>query len=120
GGAEQSRTTEIEQRPQVAEMVLDGCAGQHEPAASSQLLDRACLRGSGILDRLSLVEHDQGPAWFLEPGLPPSQAVRRHDEIVLREGGSRSVGDTAKVIGGAFRAMGEEDTKRRAEARQLL
>ena len=41
GGAQQAGTAEIEQRPQIAQMVFDRRAGEHDPARGGQLLDAA-------------------------------------------------------------------------------
>src|SRR5207253_11145343 len=62
GRAEQAGTAKVEQRPEIAEMVLDRRAREHEPAAGLQVLDGACLGSPRILDGLSFIEHDEGPA----------------------------------------------------------
>ena len=72
---------EVEQRPEVAEPVLDRGARQGDPGAAAELLDRARLPGPGVLDRLGLVEDDQRPGGLAEPREPRHLAVRRDDEI---------------------------------------
>ena len=57
---------EVEDGPQVAHAVLDGRAGQSEPARSGELENRARLRGMRILDVLSLVDHDAMPFQTLQ------------------------------------------------------
>ena len=60
-GADETGVGEVEDRPQVAEAVLDGGAGEREPGAGGdppQLLGRLAGR---VLDGLRLVEDDAGP-----------------------------------------------------------
>ena len=60
-GADQARVGEVEDRPQVAEAVLDRRAGEGQPAAgrdAAQLLGRLVGR---VLDGLGLVEDDPVP-----------------------------------------------------------
>ena len=59
--ADEARVGEVEDRPQVAEPVLDRRAGEREPGAgrdAAQLLGGLAGR---VLDRLRLVEHDRAP-----------------------------------------------------------
>src|SRR5215203_1295803 len=53
---EQARVDEVEDRPQVAEAVLDRCPGQRDPGPRLQRLGRAGLLGARVLDRLRLVQ----------------------------------------------------------------
>ena len=58
---DEARIGEVEDRPEVADAVLDRRAGQRQPRASGdapQLLGGLAGR---VLDRLRLVEHDRGP-----------------------------------------------------------
>ena len=60
-GADEARVGEVEDRPQVAEAVLDRRAGERQPGAgrdAAQLLGGLAGR---VLDGLRLVEHDAVP-----------------------------------------------------------
>ena len=59
--SQQSGIDEVEDRPQVAEPVLDRRAGQGNARFGLELLDRSGLLGGRILDGLRLVEHHQSP-----------------------------------------------------------
>ena len=80
-GAEQARQQEVEERPQVAEMVLDRRAGQGDARARGQLLGRPRLLRARVLDGLRFVEDDQVPRRRREGWDPQQRAVARDDEI---------------------------------------
>ena len=61
-GPDEARVGEVEDRPQVAEPVLDRRAGERQPGVgrdAAQLLGGVARR---VLDRLRLVEHDRAPS----------------------------------------------------------
>ncbi len=60
-GTQQSGANEIEQRPQIAQPVLYRRAGEREPHAALQGLDRLRLTRCRILDGLRFIEHHQRP-----------------------------------------------------------
>ena len=66
--SQQPGIDEVEDRPQVAEPVLDRRAGERDARVGLELLDGPGLLGAGILDRLRLVEHGQAPRRRSEPG----------------------------------------------------
>ena len=68
GGAELPRVDEVEDRPQIAEAVLDRGAGQSDAGLGLQRLGRPCLLGMRVPDRLRLVENDQPPVDLGEHG----------------------------------------------------
>src|SRR2546430_16954828 len=59
--AQQARVEEVVDRPEVAETVLDGRAGERDARVRLQRLDRLRLPGPGAPDRLRLVEDRQRP-----------------------------------------------------------
>ena len=61
GVAQQTRVDEIEDRPQVAQVILDRRAGQRDPCPCLQRFRRFGLTGVRILDRLRLVQNDEPP-----------------------------------------------------------
>ena len=62
GRAQQAGIDEVEDRPQVAEPVLDRRAGERDARVGLERLDGLGLLGRRILDRLGLVEDGQPPA----------------------------------------------------------
>ncbi len=84
--AQQARLQEVEERPEVAEPVLDGRAGQRHANACSHGLRRARLPGAGVLDGLRLVEDDEPPFALAEPRGASHGTVRRDDGVDLLEG----------------------------------
>ncbi len=56
--SQQSGIDEVEDRPQVAEPVLDGRTGQGNARVGSELFDHFGLLGGRVLDSLGLVKHD--------------------------------------------------------------
>ena len=62
GRAEQARIKEIEDRPQVAKIILDWRAGERDAALGVERLDGAGLLGVGVLDRLRLVDNGEPPS----------------------------------------------------------
>jgi hypothetical protein len=59
--AEVAGAEEVEDRPEIAEPVLDRGAGQGEAVRRRELEDRLGLGGLGVLDVLGLVNHDPVP-----------------------------------------------------------
>ena len=66
-GAEQPRSQEVEERPEIPEAVLHRRAREGEARAPAERLDRARLLGAGVLDGLRLVEHDEAPLALEQP-----------------------------------------------------
>ena len=60
-GAEQAGVDEVEDRPEIAEAVLDRRAGERDARPRVDLLGGARLLGAGVLDRLRLVEDGESP-----------------------------------------------------------
>ena len=83
--SQQSGIDEVEDRPQIAEPVLDGRAGQCDARFGLQLLDRLGLLGGRILDGLRLVKHHQSPGVVCEPRNASQKAVARDDQIDIRQ-----------------------------------
>ena len=73
--SEQAGIDEVEDRPQVAEVVFHRRSGQGDPGFSLQGLGGARLLGVGVLDRLRLVQHHEAPGRFLPA---PAGAAARH------------------------------------------
>jgi hypothetical protein len=84
GGAEHARVQELEQAPQLAEVVFDGRSAQREAVPCPQQPRRLCRRARRVLDRLRFVEND-----VLERDLrqvrrvATHRAVRRQHQVVL-------------------------------------
>ena len=83
--SQQSRIDEVEDRPQVAEPILDRRAGQRNARFGLELLDRFGLLGGRVLDGLRFVEHHQSPWCSFEPRRTRQKAVARDDEIDIRQ-----------------------------------
>ena len=82
---------EIEDRPEIAQAVLDRRAGQGQPMRRGELQDRARLGRLRVLDVLRLVDHHAVPLHALQELLVQArQRERGQDDIVrlarLREG----------------------------------
>ena len=73
--AEQARVDEVEDRPEIAEAVLDRRAGQRDARLRLQRLGRPGLPGARVLDRLRLVEDGQAPVDLGEHGQAQQRAV---------------------------------------------
>ena len=61
GVAQQARIDEVEDRPQIAEVIFDRRSGQRDPRLGLQRLRRFGLPGVRVLDRLRLVQDDEAP-----------------------------------------------------------
>ncbi len=86
--AEQARHDHIENGPELAEAVLDRCAGECQLLGGGDSAHRLGRFGVGVLDGLGLVEHQcrpGDPPEFL--GVASHQTVRRDHEVVLGHGG---------------------------------
>jgi hypothetical protein len=81
-GPQQARVGEVQDRPQVAQAVLDGRAGEGDAAAgrdAAQLLGHVAGR---VLDGLGLVEDDPGPLEVAQGvDVAHGRAVRRDDHV---------------------------------------
>ena len=91
---EQRRVEHLHDRPQLPEVVLDGGAGQREPAGRGQRPDRFGLLGLGVLHVLGLVEHDP------RHGHLPARPVPVDERVA----GDHDVRGRAPVLEGASRA----------------
>ncbi len=109
---EQPRIEEIEDRPQVAKIVLDRRAGERDAALGLQRLDGAGLPGAGVLDRLRFVDDGEPPAGLADPVEPQQRAVARHHEIGPGEFFRRG---RPQPFGRGESGMGDEHVERRRE-----
>ncbi len=78
---QQPRMREIEQRPEIAQAVLDRCAGQRDARIRGEALDLARLFRRGVLERLRLVGHQQAPAYARQRGQTQQRAIAREHQI---------------------------------------
>jgi hypothetical protein len=85
GEPEHAGIEEVHQAPQLAEVVLDGCAREREPVLGVEQSNGARGFGSGVLDGLGFVEDD-----VIEEGLLEQQGVAaqgavggEHDVVAL-------------------------------------
>ena len=114
--AQHAGVQEFDQRPQLAQMVLDRRAGQREAMVAAQQPRRLRRFGVRVLDRLRLVEDDVVRLDLAqEGGVLPQHAVGRDQEVDAREPVSQ--GGRAR---GALGADVGEDAQLRGEARRLL
>jgi hypothetical protein len=114
---EQARIDVVEQRPQVAQAVLDRGAGQHDARLGLELLGGAALARARILDRLGLVEDGQAPGGRDHPGQPVQRTVAGDHQI----GAGELVGGRGgQALGGNARGMGDQHAERWREAGDLL
>ena len=84
GVAQQTRVDEIEDRPQVAQVILDRRAGQRDPRPCLQRLRRFGLPGVRILDRLRLVQNDKPPICLREHRDTQQRAIACNCQIIVR------------------------------------
>ena len=85
GRPQQPRIDEVEDRPQVAEPVLDGRTGQGDARVGFETLGEPGLFGCRIFDRLCLVENNEPPRRDAEPRRARQKTVARDDEIGVTE-----------------------------------
>ena len=116
GRAEQTGIDEVEDRPQVAEPVLDRRAGQGDARAGLERLDGAGLLGRRVLDRLGLVEDDEPPRRGGEPGHARQRAVAGDDEVGVTD--MAGVG-RLQLLGWHLRGMGDDRLQARCKACDL-
>ena len=91
---EESRHGEIEQRPQLLELVLDRRTGEGELVTARNRLDRLRSLGVGILDRMPLVDNDIQPGDTVErvvidPGAIEARDHKQPGAVGRRIGGGR-------------------------------
>ena len=115
-GAEKARVEKLHDRPQLADVVFYGGAGQGDAMISLERAGRLGLFGLGVFDVLRLVQDDGAPLDLLEQvEVAVQQRIARDDDsLLLRlllEGG---------LFLGATRTMMQEDRQRGREARRLL
>jgi hypothetical protein len=115
GGAQQSRVEEVEDRPQSPRRFSTGVPVS-DASARFQRLDRPGLPGPGVLDRLRLVQNDQGPLPRPERVDARDRPVGRDDQIDAIEIGVRQVGQVAR---GHDRGVRDERPERGREALDL-
>ena len=120
-GAEHAGVQEVEDRPQVGEVVFHRRARERHAHARVDRLDRARLLDAGVLDGLRLVEDEHVPRDARDDvealrHLVGGDAERGHDvaEIVVRDGGE------ARVELGCARAVQDLEVEVRAEALELV
>src|SRR5439155_10484175 len=85
-----------------------------------ELLDRACLVGRSVLNRLRLIEYDQRPGHLCQPVLPPRQAVGCDDQVVFGQSSLRIRANSVNFFWVGFGAVDEEDPERWGETYQFL
>ena len=68
GRTQEAGIEEIEDRPQVAQIVFDRRAGQHDAASGEERFDRLRLLGVRVFDDLGLVQHREAPLGLGDPG----------------------------------------------------
>ena len=110
--AEHARIQEVEQAPQLAEVVLDRRAAEREPVIRLEQSRRLGRAGARVLDRLRLVQDRVVERDLLQvTDVPAQRAVGGQDDVVL--------GDAVEGVAPA--AAGEiEHAQRRREARRFL
>jgi len=87
GGAEHSGVEEIEERPEIAEVVLDGGSGEGEAMVAFDEADGFGGFGGGVFDGLGFVEDDVIELDILEElDIPAEGAVGGDDDVVIHEG----------------------------------
>jgi len=111
-GAEQAGTDDAHEAPDLAQVVLDGRAGQPHAPGRAQPAQRARTLGGGVLHRLRLVEH-QRP----EFDLPEAIGVERRDRVARDQ---QIAGAQAAQLGRAVGPAIEADAQRWREARRLV
>ncbi len=85
-GTEETRRDEVEDRPDLAQAVLDGCPAQGETTIRAQALGRARRGAQRVLDLLGLVDDDVAPVDLLEHLLvAPQERVARDDHVGVLE-----------------------------------
>ena len=75
----------VEDRPEIAEPVLDRRAGERDARPRVDLLGGARLFGAGILDRLRFVQHGEVPRRGEQRGHAQQRSVARDDEVDVRD-----------------------------------
>ena len=80
---------EVEDRPEIAQAVLDGRAGQGQAMRRRQLQDRARLGGLRILDVLGLVDHHAVPVPAPQELLVQARQRERGQDDIVRLAGRR-------------------------------
>ena len=83
--SEQSGVSEVEDRPQVRQAILDRRPGQRDSRIGLELLDLPRLPGSRVLDRLRFVDDRQAPVDCFERRQANERPVARHHQIEVGE-----------------------------------
>ena len=83
--SEQAGIDEVEDRPQVAEVVFHRRSGQGDPCFSLQGLGGARLLGVGVLDRLRLVQHHEAPGRFSQHRQAQQRAIAGDHQVQARQ-----------------------------------
>ena len=65
-GAEEAGIEKLHERPEIADVIFHGCAGEGDAIIGRDGAGRAGLFRLGVLDVLGLVENNAGPRYFLE------------------------------------------------------
>ena len=100
--AEQTRVHGIEDRPQLAEPVLDRCAGERELLARPQPAHRPSRLRVGVLHHLCLVEHDGRPVDVGEVfDVAGQQTVGGDDQLALGIAAEEFIVVASAVAGGS-------------------
>ena len=110
---------EVEQRPQVAQAVLDRRAGQRDAGAGGQRAHRPALPRGRVLDGLRLVQDHQPPLDVRQPGLPLQHGVGRHRQIDAGKLPRRRGGDLRQRLAIRLGRVQEAQDQRRREPLRL-
>ena len=119
GRTEQARVEKIEQRPQIAQAVLDRRAGQGNARLGGEFSCRFALTRGGILDGLGFIKNHQPPDLFRQPGLPGQHGIGCDDQVSIGQMGRwrcRNLRQRALV---GFGWMQEDQPQRRRKPRRF-
>jgi hypothetical protein len=116
GGAQKPGVDEIEQRPQIAEAVLDRRTRHGDTGIGLQQLHRPGLLGARILDCLRLVKNGEAPRHRLQHARSLQCAVGGEDEV---DAGQLPDRQYAHLIRRQHRRMHDERNEARGETRDL-
>ncbi len=116
GRTEEAGIQKVEERPEIAEVVLDRCSGQGDPGVRLQGLDRPSLPGPRVLDRLGFVQHDQAERGLGDPRHARERPIGRDHEVAP----ARDPGAFARDLRDRLlRGVGHVDAQARGKALDL-
>ena len=77
---EDLRLEEVEQRPELVEVVLERCAGEQQPVVRAEVGEDGGEAAFLVLDPVALVHHHVAPGDFMQHGPRPDRRVVGGDE----------------------------------------